>query len=179
MCLLHSALRPHLVQTCSGTVHTAPFPVTCFGGLCLEGLSPPCPTLVPSPAAHGQHKTNSMVSLEVLCLITLCQGILTWQLFCVYITVSGFMLLGGFCVCEWKHLGICMCFSCLCFGSFSPICFVLSWLVFVLFYFIIIPWMPGFVFYWETERAWFQMGRKVGRNWEELANKKPYSEYIV
>lgn len=101
-------------------------------------------------AVDAQHKTNSTVSLEVLCLIMLSQLIFTFTShvtgpFCIRIMDPG-LCFYEILVCKHVFLSIYISFLSIFFGSFSSLClFYPSWICFFktfLMYFIIILQMP-------------------------------------
>lgn len=140
--LLLSALGPHLVQPHEGPEHVDSVSVnSCASVVCVQRPWFLCvlQSLWPHIQLQRPKKMNSVASLEVLCLIILCQGVL----FC-------FNLIGTFGYILWL-LVLCfqgnsymfyMCFSCLFFffDSFSsthlsyPTSLVLFYLVLFYYY---------------------------------------------
>lgn len=132
-----------------------------------------------------QNNTNSVVSLEVLCLTRFGLGEYCFIYFFLFILI--YMLFvymyGDFCFCDLMGslcmdlcmcLCTCMCFLCSVFDSFSSVCFVLSNLFgFVRLYFISLFFFRYmFISYHETERLWNLIECEAGRFSEVLGKGK-------
>lgn len=119
---------------------------------------------------NGQHKMNSGTFLEVLCLIMLCLGtIISLQVCCIYITVSGVTLFWDFsltlfvCVCVCEHVCLCMCILCFLFDS-SVNLFASSYSGLLVFYFIFIVFQKNDCILMRNEKkGWIKVSGELGR----------------